>query len=91
MAHPRNHIAALLKHKLITKKREGRSYTLNVTRHFYEYFKLTADKKALAALVPLMGLEGGKKEGANAPSPSGIRDLRDVEDARFDTDGNPSR
>ncbi|HEY9745516.1 MAG TPA: SMC-Scp complex subunit ScpB [Oculatellaceae cyanobacterium] len=45
------HIASLLQRKLISKKREGRSYILNVTRHFHEYFKLTADKKALASLV----------------------------------------
>ncbi len=55
-----DHIAHLLKRKLITKRREGRSYILNVTRSFHEYFKLTADKKDLAHLVKLIGKEGGK-------------------------------
>jgi len=54
-----DHIANLLKRKLITKRREGRSYILNVTRSFHEYFKLTADKKDLAHLVKLIGKEGG--------------------------------
>lgn len=52
-----DHIATLLQHKLITKRREGRSYQLNVTRHFHEYFKLTADRKDLAHLVKLIGKE----------------------------------
>lgn len=52
-----DHIANLLKHKLITKRREGRSYLLNVTKHFYEYFKLVGDKKELSALVQLIGKE----------------------------------
>ncbi|WP_373531979.1 SMC-Scp complex subunit ScpB [Vampirovibrio sp.] len=52
-----DHIANLLKHKLITKRRDGRSYQLNVTRHFHEYFKLTADRKDLAHLVKLIGKE----------------------------------
>lgn len=52
-----DHIANLLRHKLITKRREGRSYQLNVTRHFHEYFKLTADRKDLAHLVKLIGKE----------------------------------
>ncbi len=52
-----DHIANLLKHKLISKRREGRSYQLNVTRHFYEYFKLVGDKKELSSLVQLIGRE----------------------------------
>lgn len=52
-----DHIATLLQHKLITKRRDGRSYQLNVTRHFHEYFKLTADRKDLAHLVKLIGKE----------------------------------
>lgn len=52
-----DHIAALLSRKLISKRREGRSYLLNVTRNFHEYFKLTADKKDLASLVNLIGKE----------------------------------
>lgn len=53
------HIASLLQRKLVSKRREGRSYILNVTRNFHEYFKLTADKKDLASLVKLMGKEVG--------------------------------
>lgn len=52
-----DHIANLLKRKLISKRREGRSYILNVTKNFHEYFKLTADKKDLAHLVKLIGKE----------------------------------
>ena len=77
------HIASLLQRKLITKRREGRSYLLNVTRHFHEYFKLTADKKALAHLVNLIGKEG---EVPVAPTPVAESSIRD---ARFDADGNP--
>ena len=51
------HIASLLKRKLITKRREGRTYILNIPRNFHEYFKLTADKKDLAQLVQLVGKE----------------------------------
>jgi segregation and condensation protein B len=52
-----DHMANLLKHKLVSKRREGRSYLLNVTRHFYEYFKLVGDKKELSSLVQLIGRE----------------------------------
>jgi segregation and condensation protein B len=55
------HIASLLKRKLISKRREGRTYILNITRNFHEYFKLTADKKDLADLVQLIGKEAGDK------------------------------
>lgn len=79
-----DHIANLLQRKLITKRREGRSYLLNVTRHFHEYFKLTADKKALANLVMLIGKEGEDPANALPPTPVG-----NFEDARFDADGNP--
>jgi segregation and condensation protein B len=51
------HITRLLQRKLITKRREGRSYLLNVTKHFHEYFKLTGDKKDLAHLVHFAGKE----------------------------------
>jgi segregation and condensation protein B len=77
------HIANLLKRKLITKRREGRSYQLNVTRNFHEYFKLTADKKALASLVNLIGKEG-EEPATLTPVAAG-----DLQDARFDADGNP--
>ncbi len=63
-----DHIANLLKRKLITKRREGRSYQLNVTRNFHEYFKLTADRKDLAHLVKLIGKENrGAEEGIEMP------------------------
>jgi segregation and condensation protein B len=78
-----DHIASLLKRKLISKRREGRSYLLNTTRLFNEYFKLTADKKALATLVNLIGKEG---EEPVLPTPIAAGD---VQDARFDEDGNP--
>lgn len=78
------HIAGLLKRKLITKRREGRSYLLNVTRQFHEHFKLTADRKDLAYLLPLIGKEGRKEESAEIPVHAG-----DYEDARFDAVGNP--
>lgn len=45
------HIHELLAKKLISKRREGRSYVLNVTRNFHEYFKLMGDKKDLLGLV----------------------------------------
>jgi segregation and condensation protein B len=73
-----DHIANLLKHKLITKRREGRSYQLNVTRHFHEYFKLTADRKDLAHLVKLIG-----KENRGEPEvPEIQRHEGEYEDAR---------
>lgn len=78
-----DHIAALLKRKLITKRREGRSYQLNVTKSFYEYFKLTADKKALSLLVNLVGKEGEAPVEFSTPEAGTIRD------ARFDEQGNP--
>lgn len=80
-----DHIANLLKRKLITKRREGRSYILNVTRNFHEYFKLTADKKDLAHLVKLIG----KEEKTEPNIPDIERHAGDYEDARFDAFGNP--
>lgn len=65
-----DHIANLLKRKLISKKREGRSYMLNVTRNFHEYFKLTADKKDLAHLVQLLGKEEPSARGSDVSSES---------------------
>lgn len=80
-----DHIANLLKRKLITKRREGRSYILNITRNFHEYFKLTADKKDLAHLVKLIGKEN-KDEGE---IPEIQRFEGDLQDAQFDKFGNP--
>jgi segregation and condensation protein B len=75
-----DHIAHLLKRKLITKRREGRSYILNVTRSFHEYFKLTADKKDLAHLVKLIGKEAGGKDAITPEMPPAYDGL--YEDAR---------
>lgn len=80
-----DHIANLLKRKLITKRREGRSYILNVTRNFHEYFKLTADKKDLAHLVKLIG----KEDRSEPDIPEIQKHEGDYEDARFDEFGNP--
>ncbi|MGE0201086.1 MAG: SMC-Scp complex subunit ScpB [Candidatus Melainabacteria bacterium] len=46
-----DHIGELLARKLISKKRQGRSYILKTTTAFYEYFKLKGDKKELMHLV----------------------------------------
>lgn len=72
------HIASLLKRKLISKRREGRTYILNITKNFHEYFKLTADKKDLAQLVQLIGKENGASdtddpgETGDMPSDTGV-------------------
>lgn len=47
------HIPELLKEKLISKRRQGRSYVLNVTPKFNEYFRLKGDKRSLDFLVTL--------------------------------------
>lgn len=52
-----DHIPELLAKKLVTKKREGRSYKLNVTQTFYEYFKLKGNKKELEVMMAMMGGE----------------------------------
>jgi segregation and condensation protein B len=41
------HIQELLKHKLISKQREGRSYMLNVTARFHQYFKIETNLSQL--------------------------------------------
>ena len=60
------HIPNLLARKLISKRREGRSFVLNVTRNFYEYFKLLGDKKDLRILVDKFGREPGRRALAAA-------------------------
>jgi segregation and condensation protein B len=78
------HIAQLLQRKLISKRREGRSYILNVTRNFHEYFKLTADKKDLASLVKLIGKEESTKSSVNPALdiPTGeIEEISETEDS----------
>lgn len=49
-----DHIAELLTRKMISKRRQGRSFILNTTTHFNEYFKLAGDKKELETLVRRM-------------------------------------
>jgi segregation and condensation protein B len=73
------HIASLLKRKLISKRREGRTYILNITRNFHEYFKLTADKKDLAELVQLIGKEAGEK--SQGKDEKTLEELPDVDPA----------
>ena len=51
------HIAELLSRKLITKRRKGRSYMINTTPSFHEYFKLVGDRKELASLVEQLARE----------------------------------
>lgn len=46
-----DHIQELLGKKLVSKKRQGRSYLLNVTPTFNQHFRLAGDKKDLAFLV----------------------------------------
>ncbi len=45
-----DHIKELAQHQLVSKKRKDRSYMLNVTSKFHEYFKLTGDKEELKQL-----------------------------------------
>lgn len=49
-----DHIKELLENQLITKRRKERSYILNLTPKFYEYFKLTGDKEELKSLLASM-------------------------------------
>lgn len=46
-----DHIKELLQSRLISKKRKDRSYLLNVTPRFHEYFKLTGDKNELKEMI----------------------------------------
>ncbi len=52
-----DHIPELLSKKLVTKNRVGRSYRLNVTKNFHEYFKLRGDKKELEVMMGLLNVE----------------------------------
>lgn len=45
------HLHELVKKKLITKRRKGRSYLLYTSETFHAYFKLAADKSELAHLL----------------------------------------
>ncbi|MEB3287792.1 MAG: SMC-Scp complex subunit ScpB [Vampirovibrionales bacterium] len=46
-----DHISELLSKKMISKRRQGRSYVLNTTKAFDDYFKLSGNKKELETLV----------------------------------------
>jgi segregation and condensation protein B len=59
-----DHIKELLKYQLISKRRKERSYMLNVTPKFHEYFKLTGDKNELKQLA-LQLAESEKDEEAD--------------------------
>lgn len=50
-----DHIGDLLARKLISKRRKGRSFMLNTTDHFDQYFKLMGDKSELEHLVKQLG------------------------------------
>jgi segregation and condensation protein B len=45
------HIPELIDKKLISKRRQGRSYLLNLTSVFHQHFKLVGDKRELESLV----------------------------------------
>jgi segregation and condensation protein B len=46
-----DHIKELVGNQLVSKRRKDRSYLLNVTPKFYEYFKLTGDKNELKSMI----------------------------------------
>lgn len=67
-----DHIAELLAKKLISKRREGRSFVLNTTKTFQNYFKLQGDKRELEYLVREEAVERqrAKIQRAEAGHPS---------------------
>ncbi|MBX2861470.1 MAG: SMC-Scp complex subunit ScpB [Vampirovibrio sp.] len=69
------HIHELLGLNLISKKRKGRSYLLNTTKSFHQYFKLTGEKKELENLV--------RRASKNSSRPR-IQQSTDIEDANLD-------
>lgn len=46
-----DHIKELVMNQLVSKRRKDKSYMLNVTPKFHEYFKLTGDKDELKSFV----------------------------------------
>lgn len=58
-----DHIPELLANKLVSKNRVGRSYRLNVTQRFYEYFKLLGDKSELRTMLNLMEGRENRESG----------------------------
>jgi segregation and condensation protein B len=67
-------VPELLQRGLISKNRVGRSYRLNVTQKFNEYFKLLGDKQELRTMA---GLLEGDVESGMAKSGKAIR-LKDA-------------
>jgi segregation and condensation protein B len=63
-----DHIQELLKHKLISKKRQGRSYIVDVTPKFRQYFKVQTSLSDLQ----MQALLAERDEAANAASPEDI-------------------
>lgn len=61
-----DYIPELLQNRLVSKNRVGRSYRLNVTQRFYEYFKLLGDKSELRTMLNLM--ENHEKRGGFGPA-----------------------
>lgn len=61
-----DYIPELLANRLVSKNRVGRSYRLNVTQRFYEYFKLLGDKSELRTMLSLM--ENQEKRGGFGPA-----------------------
>lgn len=60
-----DHIKELLQYKLVSKRRKDRSYMLNVTPTFHEYFKLNGDKEELKTIVER--LSEAEKVNVSAP------------------------
>lgn len=64
-----DHIKELSVHQLISKRRKDRTFLLNVTPKFYEYFKLTGDKNELKQLVSTWQTTAPPQEDAVTLSP----------------------
>ncbi len=65
-----DHIKELLQHRLISKRKKDRSYLLNVTPKFHEYFKLTGDKDELKAMI--QNLSEPEDASVQEPAETGI-------------------
>jgi segregation and condensation protein B len=76
-----DHIGELLARKLISKRREGRSYMLNTTQTFHKYFKLMGDKRELEYLVRQAGPEPTRRRAVHDPEDAPL-----LEDADFGDD-----
>lgn len=72
-------VPELLQRGLISKNRVGRSYRLNVTQKFNEYFKLLGDKQELRTMVGLLegDVESGMAKSGLGKSSKAIR-LKDA-------------